>query len=256
MTTRSLMTDPTLIEHPSPNHGPRPPGMPIDILLFHYTGMAHAEDALARLSDPKAEVSAHYLIDERGRCYRLVPEDRRAWHAGAGSWAGANDINGRSIGIELANPGHEFGYRDFPAPQMAALETLARAILARHPIPRHRVLGHSDVAPTRKQDPGERFDWQRLAHAGIGLWPSDGFEVSLHAPELAPGASGPAAINLQLALSGFGYGVEGTGLYDPTTEAAVAAFQRHFRPARIDGIADNETQSLLHHLLERIPLLD
>jgi N-acetylmuramoyl-L-alanine amidase len=242
-----------MIERPSPNHGPRPPGVPIDILLLHYTGMPNAEAALARLADPKAEVSAHYLIDESGRCYRLVPEDRRAWHAGESIWQGARDVNGRSIGIELANPGHEFGYRDFPSVQMGALESLAREILARHPIPPHRVLGHSDVAPTRKRDPGERFDWKRLARAGIGLWPVNGFEVSTHAPELGPGASGPAVINLQLALSGYGYGVEGTGLYDPTTEAAVAAFQRHFRPRHMDGIADPETQSLLHHLLERIP---
>ncbi|HUC63102.1 MAG TPA: N-acetylmuramoyl-L-alanine amidase [Alphaproteobacteria bacterium] len=242
-----------IVEQPSPNHGPRPPGAPIDILLLHYTGMPSTEEALRRLADPAAEVSAHYLIDEGGRCYRLVPEARRAWHAGDSFWHGARDVNGRSIGIELANPGHEFGYRDFTGAQMATLEALARAILARHPIPPHRVLGHSDVAPQRKRDPGERFDWKRLARAGIGLWPKERVEVSTHAPELSPGAAGPAVINLQLALSGFGYGLEGTGLYDPTTEAAVAAFQRHFRQRRVDGVADPETQSLLHHLLARIP---
>lgn len=241
-----------LIDRPSPNHGPRPAGAVIDMLLLHYTGMPTAEAALARLCDPGAEVSAHYVVDEDGRCYRLVAEDRRAWHAGESIWAGSRDINGRSIGIELVNPGHEFGYRDFTEAQMAALESLARDILARHPIPPHRVLGHSDVAPERKQDPGECFDWARLARAGVGLWPDDGFDLSPHAPVLSPGSSGPAVINLQLALSRFGYGVEGTGLYDPTTEAIVRAFQRHFRPRRLDGIADAETQSLLYHLLNRL----
>lgn len=244
---------PPFIDRPSPNHGPRPLGATIDMLLLHYTGMPTTEAALARLCDPVAKVSAHYVIDEDGRCYRLMAENQCAWHAGKSVWAGSREINGRSIGIELVNPGHEFGYRDFSEAQMTTLKSLARDILARHPIPPYRVLGHSDVAPQRKQDPGERFDWARLARAGIGLWPDDGFDLSPHAPVLAPGSSGPAVINLQLALSGFGYGVEGTGLYDPTTEAAVRAFQRHFRPRRLDGIADAETQSLLHHLLRRIP---
>ena len=238
---------------PSPNHDARPPHASIDILLLHYTGMKTCQAALERLCDPAAKVSAHYLIDEDGTCYRLVEEDRRAWHAGLSYWAGIRDVNGHSIGIELVNPGHEFGYRDFPKTQMTTLESLAKGILERHPIPANRVLGHSDVAPTRKQDPGERFDWARLARAGIGLWSSESDTISPHATMLGPGTSGPAVVNLQLALAGFGYGVEGTGLYDPVTEAVIRAFQRHFRQRLVDGVADGETQSLLHHLLSHIP---
>lgn len=241
------------IERPSPNHGPRPAGQPIDILLLHYTGMTSSAEALARLCDPESKVSAHYLIDEDGTCYRLVPEARRAWHAGESFWAGARDINSRSIGIELANPGHEFGYHPFPAAQMAALEALAKAILARHPIPPHRVLGHADVAPLRKQDPGELFDWARLARAGIGLWPDSGFEPAADGPTLAEGMDGPAVLDLQGALRRFGYGVNASGSYDAITAAVVTAFQRHFRPRRIDGKADAETRGLLPHLLARIP---
>ncbi|HEY6335719.1 MAG TPA: N-acetylmuramoyl-L-alanine amidase [Alphaproteobacteria bacterium] len=247
------MSQPRFIEYPSPNRGARPAGAKIDILLLHYTGMTSCRAALEQLCDPVAKVSAHYVVDEDGTCYRLVDEASRAWHAGVGSWAGIRDVNAHSVGIELVNPGHEFGYCDFPEAQMAALENLAKAILARHPIPAQRVLGHSDVAPMRKQDPGERFDWARLARAGIGLWPDAGFRTSSHALPLAPGVSGAAVTNLQLALAGFGYGVEGTGLYDPTTEAAVAAFQRHFRQRLVDGVADAETLSLLHHLLGRLP---
>src|SRR5665213_1969784 len=156
-------------ERPSPNHAPRT-GM-VDMLVLHYTGMRNAAEALDRLCSPEAAVSAHYLIEEDGVVWRLVPELRRAWHAGVASWRGRTDVNGASIGIELVNPGHEHGYCDFPEAQMAALETLCRDILARHAIPARHVLGHSDVAPQRKQDPGERFDWARLARAGVGLWP-------------------------------------------------------------------------------------
>ncbi len=246
------MSAPLLVERPSPNWDARPEGGPIDILLLHYTGMQSSAAALARLADPAARVSAHYVVDEDGTCTRMVAEERRAWHAGLSSWAGAADINGRSIGIEIVNPGHEFGYRDFPAAQMAAVEALAADIVARRAIAPSRVLGHSDVAPMRKQDPGERFPWQRLARAGIGLWPEEGFVPSRNAGTLEPGMSGSAVVMLQLALSGFGYGVEGSGLYDPLTEAVVTAFQRHFRQHLVDGRADGETQSLLHHLLARV----
>ena len=161
-----------IILSPSPNHNERPAGKAIDILLIHYTGMRDGDAALQRLRDPAAKVSSHYLIEEDGRIHRLVDESRRAWHAGVGYWAGERDINAVSIGIELVNPGHDNGYRAFPQPQMAALIELGKAILARHPIPPSRVLGHSDIAPTRKIDPGELFDWKALAAAGIGLWPA------------------------------------------------------------------------------------
>lgn len=237
-------------ERPSPNHDARPPGQAIDILLIHYTGMPDAAAALERLCDPAARVSAHYLIEEDGTPWRLVAEERRAWHAGVASWRRATDINARSIGVELVNPGHEFGYRPFPEAQMAALVALALDIVGRRRIPRERVLGHSDVAPLRKQDPGELFDWARLARAGLGLWPAAAFQPSPNAPALAPGVRGAAVLDLQIALDAIGYGIEGTGVYDAATAAVVAAFQRHFRPAQIDGQADGETLSLIHHLVE------
>jgi N-acetylmuramoyl-L-alanine amidase len=204
---------------PSPNHDARPG--PVDILLLHYTGMVAAEAALGRLCDPVARVSAHYLIEEDGTLWQLVEENRRAWHAGVSFWAGASDINARSIGIELQNPGHEFGYRAFPEPQMKTLIELAQGILARHAIPAWRVIGHSDVAPTRKEDPGERFNWQRLAAAGIGLWPvADG--------------DPPPGRDWQALLAAYGYDIR-----DPA--AALVAFQRHFQPATLSKPADAET---------------
>lgn len=230
----------SLIECPSPNHGPRPAGVPVDILLLHYTGMRSGEAALDRLIDAEAKVSAHYMIDEDGSIYRLVDEDRRAWHAGVSAWAGSTDVNGRSIGIELVNPGHEFGYRAFPEPQMAALIDLAQGILARHPIPASRVLGHSDVAPARKQDPGELFDWPRLARAGIGLWPERA------APRTAPVGE------VQALLARFGYEVPQSGALDEATAAVIAAFQRHFRPARFDGVPDADTIGRLDALIARL----
>jgi N-acetylmuramoyl-L-alanine amidase len=217
-------------ERRSPNFNDRPAGADIDILVLHYTGMRTAEEAIDRLCDPAAKVSAHYVIDEDGTVWRLVAEERRAWHAGVSSWQGTSDVNGASIGIELVNPGHEWGYRDFPEAQMAALEALARGILARHPIPGDRVVGHSDVAPTRKQDPGERFDWRRLARAGIGLWPESG---TAPAPQTVAEAQG--------ALIEIGYGIARSGTLDDETRAALTAFQRHFRPARCDGALDPET---------------
>jgi N-acetylmuramoyl-L-alanine amidase len=221
-------------ERLSPNHDARPPGQPIDILLLHYTGMPTAGAALDRLVDPAARVSAHYLIEEDGTCWRLVPEERRAWHAGASHWAGATDINARSIGVELVNPGHEFGYRPFPEAQMAALEALAAELLKRHPIPRHRVLGHADVAPLRKEDPGELFDWPRLARAGLAIWPK---------PPVSPRSW--AIDEAQAALARFGYGVPRSGRLDAETRAVAVAFQRHFRPARLDGELDPECCGIL-----------
>jgi N-acetylmuramoyl-L-alanine amidase len=236
-----------VIDRPSPNRGARD-GATVDTLVLHYTGMASAVAALDRLCDPAAEVSAHYLIAEDGTVYRLVPEDARAWHAGASFWAGATNLNSRSIGIELANAGHDGGLPDFPEPQMAALTALARDIVGRHGIASHRVLGHSDIAPERKQDPGERFDWARLAHAGVGIWP---------AAEVVPDIGPPDILTVQHGLARFGYRVDPTGIHDPQTACVLRAFQRHFRPARIDGAADSETCALLRAVLNTAgPALD
>lgn len=212
------------VEMPSLNHDDRD-GAAIDMLVLHYTGMKTAQAALERLCDPAAKVSAHYTVDEDGTVYAHVPEAQRAWHAGISSWAGAGDINARSIGIEMVNPGHEFGYRDFTDAQIEALITLCHGILLRHPIPSARVLGHSDVAPARKEDPGERFPWERLAKAGIGLWPKpEGYVPSSY-------------------LQKYGYDP------DVPSEKVVAAFQRHFRPSHITSTWDDGSGAALAALL-------
>lgn len=197
------------------------------MLVLHYTGMVDADAALQRMTDASAEVSAHYMIKEDGTICQLVDEARRAWHAGVASWRGHEDINSRSVGIELVNPGHEFGYLAFPEPQMTALISLATEIVARHPITARNVVGHSDVAPARKTDPGELFDWQRLATAGLGLWPqkTDGDVEKI--PSM---------------LAQFGYDTRDIG-------AATTAFQRRFRPTKIDGNPDIECARLLTGLL-------
>lgn len=225
------MTLPRIIDHPSPNFGDRRDGTDPDMLVLHYTGMKSCAAALARMCDPAAEVSAHYLIDEDGSVYRLVDETHRAWHAGVSYWGGETDINGCSLGIELQNPGHEFGYRAFPEAQMTTLINLCRDILSRHPIPASRVIGHSDVAPLRKEDPGELFDWPRLAAAGIGRFPSPSAE--------------PAQVDQQAALAAL------TAIgYDPDAPlvSTLTAFQRHYRPSRIDGHLDTETFDLIRAL--------
>jgi len=212
------------VERPSPNHDMR--NTAIDMLVLHYTGMASAEAALTRLCDPSAKVSSHYTIDEDGTVYAHVPEDHRAWHAGVSHWAGVDNVNACSIGIELVNPGHEFGYRAFPEAQVAALVELCRGIQTRHAIPAARVLGHSDVAPARKDDPGELFPWRHLAGEGIGAWPDN--------------RGGDADAN---ALIRYGY--------DPAApkDKVITAFQRHFRPARLTGLWDDECAGLLASLL-------
>jgi N-acetylmuramoyl-L-alanine amidase len=218
-----------IVECPSPNFDDRPSDTPIDMLVLHYTGMESAEAALTRLTEPATKVSAHWLIDEDGTIFSLVAEEMRAWHAGVSFWRGETGINARSIGIELVNPGHEFGYRPFPEPQMAALVELARDIIARQPIPPRNVVGHSDVAPRRKMDPGELFDWRRLARAGIGLWPAEADKCILD-----PDAVGPM-------LSAIGYETEDLFF-------TLKAFQRHYRPARVNGRLDWETARLVRAL--------
>jgi N-acetylmuramoyl-L-alanine amidase len=220
-------------ERASPNHDARPASGRIDMLVLHYTGMRSAVEAIERLCDPAAKVSSHYVIEEDGTVWRLVEESRRAWHAGQSFWQGASDLNAVSIGIELVNPGHEWGYRGFPEPQMAALERLGGEILRRHPIPPDRVVGHSDVAPLRKQDPGELLDWPRLARAGIGFWPT----------EAAPPPADVAGA--QVLLRAIGYRVPNSGALDDETGQVLIAFQRRFRPSRIDGGLDAETSARL-----------
>ena len=234
MPGRNAITVLPIIDHPSPNHDARPDGQVVDILLLHYTGMESGEAALVRMCDPAAKVSAHYCVEEDGRVFQLVGEDRRAWHAGVASWQGANDINARSIGIEIVNPGHEFGYRPFPAAQMAAVIALSQGILSRHPIPTQRVLGHSDVAPLRKEDPGELFDWAGLAAEGVGLWP----------PEDGT-ASGPTTDQeVGGALTAIGY-----GFVEEDLPAVIRAFQRHYRPSAVTGVADEGTRARLAEVL-------
>jgi N-acetylmuramoyl-L-alanine amidase len=213
-------------ETPSPNQDDRPDGTPIDTLVLHYTGMRTGAEAIARLRDPAAKVSSHYVVEEDGTIFRLVPEHRRAAHAGISFWRGHSALNGRSIGIEIVNPGHEWGYRHFPALQMAAVCDLCLDILARHPIPPRNVVAHSDIAPDRKQDPGELFDWEGLARNGVGLWPE-------HDPP-AP----PEDRTLTL-LDTIGYRT------DLPLPVLVTAFQRHWLPGRADGIADDATRARL-----------
>ena len=221
----------------SPNADDRPAGCAVDTLILHYTGMPTAAAALDRLCDPGAEVSAHYLIDEDGSIVQLVPEERRAWHAGVSSWQGRARLNDCSIGIELVNPGHEWGYRPFTEAQYDACMAICQRLLAHWRIPPGRVLAHSDVAPARKQDPGELFDWPRLAAAGIGLWPE-------------PGAGAPRSVGqLQSELARLGYGVAPSGRLDEATRLVIMAFQRHFRPARVDGRPDRATLARLDGLL-------
>ncbi|MBB5753006.1 N-acetylmuramoyl-L-alanine amidase [Prosthecomicrobium pneumaticum] len=235
-----------IVRRPSPNHNERPAGKPVDLLILHYTDMASAEAAIAWLAAPESKVSCHYVVAEDGVVTQMVEEDRRAWHAGVSSWKGEADVNGRSIGIEIANRGHDHGYPDFPDVQVEAVAALARDICARHGIPAERVLAHSDVAPQRKRDPGEKFPWGRLAAAGVGHFvppePISGGRF------LAPGEAGEPVAALQAMLGYYGYGLEITGVYDPATEAVVTAFQRHFRPERVDGIADRSTLATLHRL--------
>jgi len=168
----SFQTDSSVVSgvRYSPNHGERKPGCAPDMIVLHYTGMPDADAALERLCAPDSEVSTHYFVYEDGRIIQCVPEARRAWHAGKAGWAGETDINSCSIGIEIANPGHQHGYPEFPRRQIAAVITLCRGIAARRRILPDRVLAHSDVAPTRKQDPGEKFPWPLLARSGVGLW--------------------------------------------------------------------------------------
>lgn len=237
---------------PSPNHGERKDGMRPDMLILHYTGMNSESEALQWLCNPVSQVSAHYFIFEDGRALQLVPEARRAWHAGRSSWHTQTDINSISIGIEIANAGHDGGMPSFKDKQIDTVIQLAKDIIDRWQIPTERVLAHSDVAPGRKLDPGELFPWQRLHEAGVGHWikPAkiqDGRFFSR-------GDQGMPVEAIQAMFAMYGYGLKINGIFDEETEKVVAAFQRHFRPERVDGVADASTITTLRDLIAQRPL--
>ncbi|MCC7252586.1 N-acetylmuramoyl-L-alanine amidase [Hyphomicrobium sp.] len=233
--------------YPSPNIEPRRPGHKPSILILHYTGLPTVERALDVLSRPDCKVSCHYVVDEAGRIIQMVAEEARAWHAGVSSWAGETDVNSASIGIEIQNPGHMLGYPDFPPAQMRAVAALARDIIRRHGIASERVLAHSDVAPGRKIDPGEKFDWAWLAREGVGHWvapaPIDdedtGVPLGCHEPKVGQARG---------LLAGYGYKVDPDGAFDLEMQIVVRAFQLHFRQGRCDGALDRSTLDTLSRL--------
>ena len=238
---------------PSPNFDERKDGRPPDMIVLHYTGMQNGEAALSRLCAGDSKVSSHYVVFEDGRIVQCVPEAYRAWHAGVSFWAGDTDINSRSIGIEIVNPGHEFGYPPFPLRQVAAVISLCRSILTRRrEIAGDLVLAHSDIAPARKQDPGEKFPWELLSESNVGHWVRPA-PLTLEGPGLMPGDWSDSVTRLQRTLASYGYGIEDSGRYDEQTREVVTAFQRHFRQARVDGMADASTLLTLRALMETRP---
>lgn len=238
------MTELHIIDSPSPNFDERinldGSAQAVDILMMHYTGMKSGAEALERMCDSATKVSAHYMVEEDGRIFQLVDEDKRAWHAGVASWRGDTNINARSIGIEIVNLGHEWGYKEFPEAQIESVINLSKHILSRHTIPARNVIGHSDVAPTRKQDPGERFPWQRLAVEGLGLWPNKATSVSA------------IVVNDSIEkLKRYGYGVSDDSSKEEMI-ATIEAFQRHFRQSDVNGMWDSECDSILEALVGHI----
>jgi N-acetylmuramoyl-L-alanine amidase len=250
------------VARPSPNFDER--GRPIELLILHYTGMQSGDIAIQRLCDPEpragvyafawenpddpdaklGRASAHYVVEEDGRVVDMVDESKRAWHAGAGQWRGEAELNARSIGIEIVNGGHDFGLPDYPEAQIAALVELVRDIAKRNALKPHQIIGHSDVAPARKADPGEKFPWRRMAEAGLALWSLQSFtgQFSVEGRDVAA---------LQRDLAAIGYGIEANGVLDPHTALVLKAFQRRFRPSRIDGVADSETLGLVSDILRQ-----
>ncbi len=235
---------------PSPNFGERRGYARPDSIVLHYTGMPTAEAALALLCDPASQVSAHYFVWESGEVAQLVAEDKRAWHAGAGFWSGESDLNSASIGVEIVNPGHDGALPPFPRRQIDAVIGLCRDIAARRAIRPERILAHSDIAPARKRDPGEKFPWDVLARAGVGHW-SDPAPI-VGGALVGAGQEGLPIRALQAMLALYGYGVELSGVYDRQTRLVVTAFQRHFRPARVDGEVDSSTVATLRALIDSL----
>lgn len=229
------------------SYGEREEGAEIDSLIMHYTGMETEAAAVERLCSPEWEVSSHYVVLESGEILHLVPEEKRAWHAGRSDWRDKTELNHSSIGIEIINKGHEFGYTDFLPAQMTAIIELSKDILSRNKIPARNVIGHSDIAPARKEDPGELFNWQLLADNGIGLFP----KVSIGTPEIliSSNSTGDEVVKLQQRLAAYGYKVEITGEYDKQTELVVQAFKRHFAPSMLDKPWDSLSEAMLEELL-------
>lgn len=234
-----------IIHSPSPNFEPRPAGVLLDMVILHYTDMLTAEEALARLCDPIHKVSAHFLIGKEGTLYQLVDPKYRAWHAGLSSWSNEQDINSRSIGIELDNFGHTFGPEPFPDPQISTLLDLLTELTQTYGIPAHRIVGHSDVAPLRKQDPGTLFPWHELAKKGFGLWPN---EKALPPPPLVP----LSFLEVQQALYDIGYECPVTGVWDDDSQKVCRAFQQHFTPGELTGFPSELTYEKLHVLLDMV----
>lgn len=235
--------------HAAQNAEMRRDGVKPSLLILHYTGMSSAAKAIDWLARAESRVSCHYVVDEIGIVTQMVPEALRAWHAGISSWRGEADINSQSIGIEIHNPGHDHGYPDFPPPQMAAVIALGRDIVARNGMAAEGVLAHSDVAPGRKIDPGEKFNWAALAKAGLGLWVRPSL-VRADDPGLPLGARGARVARAQNRLASYGYSVPECGVLDAKTEKVLRSFQLHFRPRRVDGRLDRSTDTTIERLLE------
>lgn len=250
----SFRADSPLVEAvvPAVNVEPRRDGRRPSLLILHYTGMASAPKAVAWLAGAQSRVSCHYVVDEAGLIIQLVPESQRAWHAGVSCWAGESDINSASIGIEIHNPGHEDGYPDFPPSQMSAVAALSRDIAVRNRLRPRDVLAHSDVAPDRKIDPGEKFDWGWLYGRGVGHWVAPS-AVDPGDPGFECGYFGEAVHAAQTALAGYGYAVDASGMLDAATAFVLRAFQLHFRPARVDGRLDRSTADTLTRLIAALP---
>ena len=251
--SRNFFPDSSVVSNvtPSPNFGARKGVLAPDMIVLHTTGMADAASAIVRLCTAGTDVSAHYVVPEDGNIVQCVRETDRAWHAGSSSWAGETDINSCSIGIEIVSSGDNRRTTDFPLRQIAAVITLCKSIMLRREIPAHRILGHSDVAPGRKTDPGETFPWRLLADSGVGHWVEPAPIVRSEHKML--GATGDEVLALQQALARYGYDVSISGRYDNRTMDAVAAFQRHFRQELVDGVADHSTLTTLDELLATLP---
>lgn len=234
------------------NFDDRPNGINIDMLVMHYTGMRSATEALDQMCDPVKKVSAHYMIYEDGAIISLVPEEKRAWHAGISCWQGISSLNDSSIGIEIVNPGHEFGYVQFPDAQMEAVLQISKHIIERYNIEARNVVGHSDIAPLRKQDPGELFNWKWLAKNGVGLWPNINTIWRSREQLIEPGTDSTDVARVQKMLADYGYHIRVDGHYGEKTEQIIKAFKRHFVPESVNIVWDRLSDKRMLKLLEMI----